>query len=212
MTLVELTKLTNVAVTADQYSALAKLVEVFLRTNASINLSSIRDEQGVWTKHIADALELIGLYPEAADNQIQTVVDVGCGGGFPVLPLAIMLPHKKFIALDSVAKKLKAVESIATEVGLSNVTTKWSRVEDWDCRNIKIDIVLARAVAHLSKLSLWVAPLFGNNTTGYFFKLDSQAEIQESGAQLKAAKLKIVSKKLSSIDPSHIIYQLKKNT
>lgn len=134
---------------------LQKLVTLFLDWNQKINLSAIRDEAGVWEKHIADSLlisEFIDLNkPPISPLKKGTVrvLDIGTGGGFPSLPLACMYPNLKFTSVDSVGKKLKAVQSIADELGVQ-LRTKHGRIEDLgqdrEYRE-QYDLVLARALA-----------------------------------------------------------------
>lgn len=123
-----------------------QLVEKFLDWNAKINLSAIRDEAGVREKHIVDSL----LATEFVDFADKRVIDIGAGGGFPTLPLAIECPSADITALDSVGKKMKVVQAIADELGLENVTTIQGRIEDFGQDKKfreQFDIVTARALA-----------------------------------------------------------------
>jgi 16S rRNA (guanine527-N7)-methyltransferase len=123
-----------------------QLVELFLDWNSKINLSAIRDEAGVREKHIVDSL----LATEFIDFEDKRVLDIGAGGGFPTLPLAIECPTAQITALDSVGKKMKVVQSMADTIGLENVRTIHGRIEDY-AQNAtyreKFDIVTARALA-----------------------------------------------------------------
>jgi 16S rRNA (guanine527-N7)-methyltransferase len=85
------------------------------------------------------------------------VMDLGCGGGFPGIPLAIMFPGTNFHMVDSINKKLKVVAEIAAATGLKNLTTEYSRAED--IKNRKFDVVVSRAVAPLKDLWHWSMPL-----------------------------------------------------
>jgi 16S rRNA (guanine527-N7)-methyltransferase len=89
------------------------------------------------------------------------VMDLGCGGGFPGIPLAIFFPEVQFHLVDSINKKLKVVQAIATTIGLTNVTTQHSRAED--ITNKKFDVVISRAVAPLKDLWRWSKPLLKKN-------------------------------------------------
>lgn len=125
---------------------LDQLVSLFLDWNAKINLSAIRDEPGVREKHIADSL----LVTEFVDFSGKRVLDLGAGGGFPTLPLAIEFPTMNITALDSVGKKMKVVQSMADELGLKNVRTIHGRIEDYGqdrAHREQYDIVTARALA-----------------------------------------------------------------
>lgn len=101
------------------------LVSAFLEENAHINLSAIRDENGVREKHIFDSLAV----SDFLENS-EKILDIGTGGGFPTLPLALHFPHKQFFPLDSTAKKIAAVERIAEKVRISNITALVGRAEE----------------------------------------------------------------------------------
>jgi len=83
-----------------------KLIKVFLEKNKQINLSAIRDEQGVYDKHIRDALEVSKVFDFQSGME---VCDVGTGGGFPLMPLAMENPDLHFTGMDGVRKKLDAI-------------------------------------------------------------------------------------------------------
>lgn len=82
------------------------LIEVFLAKNAQINLSAIRGAEGVYLKHVLDSLELMKIFSFKAG---QVVCDLGTGGGFPLLPLAIENPDVRFVGMDARKKKLQAI-------------------------------------------------------------------------------------------------------
>lgn len=108
---------------------LQKFVSLFLEKNKHINLSAIRDEEGVWAKHIEDSLITLQLFEQFGDKNLK-ILDLGTGGGFPGLPLAIMLPQHSFTLLDGTRKKIDCVREFADLLGLKNVTPQWGRVED----------------------------------------------------------------------------------
>lgn len=85
------------------------------------------------------------------------VMDLGCGGGFPGIPLAIFFPETHFHLVDSINKKLKVVDEISSAIGLQNLTTQHTRAED--IKNRKFDVVVSRAVAPLKDLWTWSKPL-----------------------------------------------------
>ena len=85
------------------------------------------------------------------------IIDIGTGGGFPGIPLAIFFPEVQFHLVDSIAKKLKVVEGVAEGVGLTNVTTQHTRAEE--IKNRKFDFAVSRAVAPLKDLWRWANPL-----------------------------------------------------
>ena len=165
---------------------LEKLADIILEWNEKINVTAVRDRSEFMKKNVEDSLEILKL-PEFADAK--RVLDLGTGGGFPGLPLAIACPDKDFFLLDSVAKKLKVVASAAGELGLENVDVLNMRAEDlakWPAYRESFDIVVSRAVANMSTLSEYCLPFV--KVGGYFvaYKTASAAEeIAESGKAIK---------------------------
>lgn len=142
-----------------------QLVELFLDWNSKINLSAIRDEDGVREKHIVDSL----LATEFVNFEDKRVLDIGAGGGFPTLPLAMNCPTADITALDSVGKKMKVVQAMADELGLDNVKTIHGRIEDYGQNakyREKFDVVTARALAPWPVLLEYALPFV--RIGGYF--------------------------------------------
>jgi 16S rRNA (guanine527-N7)-methyltransferase len=149
-------------------------------------------------RHVLHSLSIAAAFEFDAGNEI---IDLGTGGGFPGIPLAIFFPEVKFHLIDSIAKKLKVVEAVAENIGLSNVTTQHSRIED--IRNRKFDFVVSRAVAPLKDLWNWSKPLLrsqrsevGKPNSALLPGLiclkggDLAAEIQESGTRPQLMEIK----------------------
>lgn len=135
------------------YNLTARMLEV----NRSMNLTAIKDEGGIILRHYADSLAVSEYIPESS-----TVIDVGCGAGFPALPLAIFRPDLKITALDSTAKRINYVAETAVMLGLDNVTAVAARAEDYGNNakhREKFDVVTARAVAALPVLTELCLPL-----------------------------------------------------
>lgn len=144
---------------------ISALITLFLDWNSKINLSAIRDEAGVREKHIEDSL----LVMEFVNFEDKKVLDIGAGGGFPTLPLAMADPTMKITALDSVGKKMKVVQAMADVLGLENVKTIHGRIEDYgqDAKHReKYDIVTARALAPWPVLLEYALPFV--RIGGYF--------------------------------------------
>ncbi len=139
-------------ITQKNTETLKKLVEIFQEKNTKINLSAIRDEKGIWEKHIYDSLSTAKFIREL---QPKKILDMGTGGGFPTLPLAICFPEKDFYPVDSVRKKLKAVEEFAEQLDLQNVHILPGRAEELAReKNLreKFPMVVTRAFAKFSPL------------------------------------------------------------
>ena len=126
-----------------------RFTEHLLEVNAHTNLTAIREPVGVVDKHYIDSLLAMHLIPEGA-----RVLDLGCGPGFPSIPLAIMRPDLEITALDSTAKKIDFVKKSAEILQLSNLKGVSGRAEDAKLRKElgKYDIVVSRAVAKLNIL------------------------------------------------------------
>lgn len=132
----------------------AELTDRLLEYNAKVNLTAITDPEEIILRHYADCLKAADAFPQGA-----TVLDVGCGGGFPSLPLAIARPDLTVTGLDSTAKKLVFVESAAKAMSLS-LSTVAGRAEELAHGNMRerFDVVTARAVASLNVLAEWCMP------------------------------------------------------
>ncbi|MDA1061207.1 MAG: 16S rRNA (guanine(527)-N(7))-methyltransferase RsmG [bacterium] len=139
-----------ISLSGSQKSQLEKLAHLVEEKSKVVNITSIRDFDGIWQKHILDSLELLNteFFKSHADEKF-SIMDYGTGAGFPGLPLAIMLPQNKFFLVDGTRKKIEIVNSFSKELGMENVQAIWSRVEDLDHR---YNIILARAVKYLPEL------------------------------------------------------------
>lgn len=151
-----------------------QLIKVFLEKNSQINLSAIRDEQGVYDKHIRDALELKNVFEFQPEMQ---VCDVGTGGGFPLLPLAIEYPDVHFTGIDSVRKKLDAIWDMAKQLWITNIELLWKRAEE--CKDLQFDVITARAVAYVDKLLPWTKHLLKQGWIWILFKQVDEQERQD---------------------------------
>ena len=126
-----------------------RFTEHLLEVNAHTNLTAIREPVGIVDKHYVDSLLAMHLISEGA-----RVLDLGCGPGFPSIPLAIMRPDLEIVALDSTAKKIDFVQKSAEILQLSNINAISGRAEDIKLRKTlgKFDVVVSRAVARLNIL------------------------------------------------------------
>jgi len=145
------------AFTDQQLSQFKALEPLYKDWNSKINVISRKDIESLYEKHILHSLSIAAAFdfPDGTG-----IIDIGTGGGFPGIPLAIFFPEVQFHLVDSVAKKLKVVGTIATEIGLKNVTTQHTRAEE--IKNRKFDLAISRAVAPLRDLWKWSRPLLKN--------------------------------------------------
>ncbi|MGN6194920.1 MAG: 16S rRNA (guanine(527)-N(7))-methyltransferase RsmG [Ginsengibacter sp.] len=135
----------------EQYAALKNLYEEW---NQKINVISRKDMDHFYEHHVLHSLAIATQFDFPDGYQI---MDLGAGGGFPGIPLAIFFSDVHFHLVDSINKKLKVVEAIAAEIELKNVTVQHTRAED--ITDKKFDVVVSRAVAPLKDLWRWSKPL-----------------------------------------------------
>lgn len=139
---------------AKQLEQFAALKDLYADWNSKINVISRKDMDNFYEHHVLHSLAIAAQFEFEPGTQ---VMDLGCGGGFPGIPLAIMFPETQFHLVDSINKKLKVVSGVAESIGLQNLTVQHSRAED--ITNRKFDAVISRAVAPLKDLWRWSKPL-----------------------------------------------------
>lgn len=162
-------------------------MKVFLEQNSKLNLISKNDEKFLWEKHIFDSLAISKVFEKFPKGK--TLLDIGTGGGFPSVPAAIVYPEIEVFALDSIRKKINAIENMKAALNLQNLHTICERAENLDR---KFDIITSRAVAPLKIISSYAAPLL--EKSGYFIAFKSRRadeEIHEAQPVLKKFKLEI---------------------
>ena len=158
------------------------LTKYILEWNEKINVTAITDPDEFYEKNIKDSLTIC-IRPEIASAK--KILDMGTGGGFPGLPLAIAYPDKDFVLMDAVGKKLKVIDDVAGKLGVKNITTVHSRAEDYVSRET-FDLVVSRAVANMSTLSEYCLPFV--KVGGYFIAYktkDAEDEIKSAAHAIK---------------------------
>lgn len=158
-----------------------KYSKLFIEENHKVNLISKNDEKFLWEKHICDSLSLSKFFDKYGIPE--TLLDIGTGGGFPSIPLAIKYPHIKISAIDSIGKKIRAVQNLKAQLNLENLVPVCDRVE-----NLKgyFDVVTSRAVASLDKICTFALPKTAKN--GYFVAFKSKKAPQEIESAQKILK------------------------
>lgn len=140
--------------TPTQRQQFAALKDLYVEWNEKINVISRKDMDNFYEHHVLHSLAIAAKFEFTKDMQ---VMDLGAGGGFPGIPLAIFFPETNFHLVDSINKKLRVVSEIASAIGLQNLTVQHSRAED--IKERKFDVVVSRAVAPLKDLWYWSKPL-----------------------------------------------------
>ena len=135
----------------EQFGALHQL---YTEWNSKINVNSRKDIDSLYEKHVLHSLSIAAVFEWQAGLEI---IDIGTGGGFPGIPLAIFFPEAQFHLVDSIGKKIKVVSAISEALDLKNVSTQHTRAED--INNRRFDTVVSRAVAPLKDLLSWSKPL-----------------------------------------------------
>jgi 16S rRNA (guanine527-N7)-methyltransferase len=140
--------------TIEQIRQLKALESVYQEWNVQINVISRKDIGSLYEKHVLHSLSIAAVFNFPPGSR---VIDIGTGGGFPGIPLAIFFPECEFQLVDSIAKKLKVVDAVADALSLTNICTQHIRAEE--IKGIKFDIAISRAVAPLKDLWSWSRPL-----------------------------------------------------
>ena len=162
--------------------------KIFIEENHKVNLISKNDEKYLWEKHISDSLSLKLFFDKY--GLPKEMLDIGTGGGFPSVPVAICYPEIKIVALDSIAKKIRAVQTLKNKLGLYNLDAECSRVENFQGR---FECITSRAVSSLKNICGYALPKLKKG--GYFIAFKSRRadeEIKEAASVLIKYNAKIV--------------------
>lgn len=136
--------------TSSQLEKFRQLETLYIEWNSRINVISRKDMEHFYERHVLHSLGIAKVIKFLPGAQ---VIDVGTGGGFPGIPLAILFPETKFLLVDSIGKKIKVVQEVAQVAGISNVVAIQARAEDVKG---KFDFVVSRAVTTLPDFIKWV--------------------------------------------------------
>lgn len=168
----------------DQFSRLKALYEEW---NSQINVISRKDLDEFYIRHVLHSLAIAKVVSFEPQTKI---LDVGTGGGFPSIPLAILFPEISILAVDSIGKKIKVVNAISESLGLQNIQANHQRAE---IAEGKFDFIVSRAVTRTAGFIPWVndkfrATSFNDRKNGFLFLKggDLKAELSEVKKQYKA--------------------------
>ena len=167
-------------------------IKIFLEENSKLNLISKNDEKYLWEKHIFDSLAIENFFTQYNINPSgKTLLDFGTGGGFPSVPAAIYYPELNVTALDSIRKKINAIDEMKEKLSIKNLNTICDRVENI---TTKFDFITSRAVASMDKLIPYAMPRLKQD--GYFIAYKSvkvQEELEKAAQMLKKYNAKVLS-------------------
>lgn len=173
-----------------QQKQFAELAELYEFWNSRINVISRKDINQLYERHVLHSLGIAKVIQFKDDTRI---LDVGTGGGFPGIPLAILFPKCEFLLVDSIGKKVNVVNEIASAIGLKNLSAQHNRAEKI---NEKFDFVVSRAVTRLKEFYPWVRGKFNSisandlpNGVLYLKGGDIQDEINELKKNVKVFPL-----------------------
>src|SRR6202012_5306310 len=173
-------------ITQKQREQFGQLPELYNFWNDQINVISRKDIDQLYERHV---LHSLGIAKVMEFLPGESVLDVGTGGGFPGIPLAIMFPETQFFLVDSIGKKIKVVQEVAKALGLKNVRAAHIRAEQV---NEKFDFIISRAVTRLNEFYPWIKNKFSKTSKNalpngilYLKGGDLAEEIAESGLTVK---------------------------
>ena len=181
---------TGVELSNEQLEQFAKLADFLLETNKVINLTAIRDIEGVYMKHFLDSLTLLKAIPDGA----KYIADIGSGAGFPGVPLAIARPDMQVTMIESIGKKVNFIKSCLELLKLPNANVVNERAEKLaNDKRFKgeFDVVTARAVTSLPELIQICMPLVKNNGVMIAMKSENKEELELAERVLIGEKLEI---------------------
>ena len=174
--------------------------KLLVEWNEKINLTAITEYNDVCLKHFADSASLVKMYSSYDDMSSslsgKTLCDVGTGAGFPGIPLKILVPDLKVTLFDSLYKRIKFLDTVISELGLSGIEAVHGRAEDLARTDYRasFDHSTARAVASLPVLLEYCLPFLKNGGTFIAYKSDADEELSQSEHALSVLGGKIVSR------------------
>jgi len=192
--------------TAQQLQQFNRSPQLYEHWNNQINVISRKDIDQLFERHV---LHSLGIAKVISFLPGEKVLDVGTGGGFPGIPLAILFPETQFYLVDSIGKKIKVVNEVAAALGLKNVKAFHKRAEEI---NEKFDFVVSRAVTRLKEFYPWVSRKFNKQSKNtlpngilYLKGGDLTEEIAESGLTVQQFHLKNIFKE-EFFETKQVIY------
>lgn len=184
----------NIEITKDKKELFKNYIELFYKYNATTNLISKNDEKVLFEKHIFDSLAINLFFQKYNFKGKLNLLDIGTGGGFPSLPIALVFDSVNVVALDSIKKKIKFIENTKEEIDLKNIEPICIRAEELSeySRN-SYDVVTSRAMAELRIILEYAIPYV--KVGGYFVaykSIKANEEIENAKNALRELHSKVV--------------------
>lgn len=174
----------NLELNDDKIELFNKYERIFLEKNSHTNLISKNDEKLLFEKHIFDSLAIGKFFKNRQSESLKRLIDIGTGGGFPSIPIALFYDNINVFAIDSIRKKINIIEEIKTELGLKNLFPICERVEN---HKEKYDYITTRAVAPLEVILKYAIPNL--KIGGHFIAYKSKKALDELKDAEKTIKL-----------------------
>lgn len=197
-----------------QIEQFEKYYELLVEWNKVMNLTTITENEEVVKKHFVDSLMIMKVYN--MDN-VETLLDIGTGAGFPGIPLKIVFPHLKITLLDSLNKRIRFLDTVIQELKLTDISTLHGRAEDFAKKSEyreQFDMCVSRAVANLSTLSEYCIPYVKVSGSFISYKsgnIDTELDDSEKAVNVLGGKIEQVDKfKLPDTDIERSFVNIRK--
>jgi len=199
----------NIPYTEDTLGKYRAYMEGIIEWNEKVNLTSITDKDDFIKLHFIDSIMSV---PCEEFQKAKKIIDVGTGGGFPGIPLALAAPDKEFVLMDSLNKRIKIINQLCEEIGITNVTAVHARAEELaknKSHRQKYDLCVSRAVANLSTLSEYCLPFIKQG--GWFLSYkgpDTDKELSDAKKAIKILGGQIDREELASLESSGLEHKI----
>ena len=199
----------NIPYTEETLEKYRLYMEGIIEWNEKVNLTSITDRDEFIKLHFIDSVMSV---PCEEFQKANRIIDVGTGGGFPGIPLALAAPDKEFVLMDSLNKRIKIINQLCEEIGITNVTAVHARAEELaknKAHRQKYDLCVSRAVANLSTLSEYCLPFIKQG--GWFLSYkgpDTDKELADAKKAIRILGGQIDRKELASLESSGLEHKI----
>ena len=199
----------NIPYTEETLKKYRLYMEGIIEWNEKVNLTSITDKDEFIKLHFIDSIMSV---PTEEFQKAKKIIDVGTGGGFPGIPLALAAPDKEFVLMDSLNKRIKIINQLCEEIGITNVTAVHARAEELaknKAHRQKYDLCVSRAVANLSTLSEYCLPFIKQG--GWFLSYkgpDTDKELADAKKAIKILGGQIDREELASLESSGLEHKI----